>query len=155
MLLSQAFVFAIAIVTLKYQTLSPITTIGDQTGIFWVMPIIAVAILLGLEIDYDLFVTSRIKENVWKGIETREAIIDALQTTGTIITGLAAIMIAAFGTLLIAENIHLVQIGYLLALGVFIDATLVRTLLVPSVMSVTEKYNWWPSKPPTSQKQEK
>jgi len=117
------------------------------------MPIIAVVILLGLRIDYDLFVTSRIKENVWKGMETREAIIDALQTTGTVITGLAAIMIAAFGTLLVAKDINLVQVGFILAIGVFIDATLVRTLLIPPVMSITEKYNWWPSKPPLSQQE--
>ena len=74
-------------------------------------------------------------------METREGIIDALQTTGTVITGLAAIMIAAFGTLLVAKDINLIQLGFILVIGVFIDATLARTLLVPSIMTLTEKYN--------------
>ncbi len=123
-------------------------SISETQGLFWMVPVMSFSILVGLGMDYDLFILGRIREEVWKGKTTREAIADALQHTGGIVTGAAAIMVIAFSGLMLSSTIILVEFGFILAIAVLIDATLVRTFLVPAIMSVAENSNWWPSSPP-------
>ncbi len=101
--------------------------------------------------DYDLFILGRIREGVWKGKNTRDAIADALEHTGGVVTGAAAIMVIAFGGLMLSSTLVLIEFGFILAVAVAIDATIVRTFLVPAIMSLAEKTNWWPAKVPVRQ----
>lgn len=124
------------------------SSISQNEGLFWMVPVMSFSILIGLGMDYDLFILGRIKEEVWKGKPTREAIADALEHTGGVVTGAAAIMVIAFGGLMLSSSMLLVEFGFVLALAVAIDATVVRTFLVPAIMSLAEQTNWWPTTPP-------
>jgi RND superfamily putative drug exporter len=125
--------------------------IGDVSSLFFIMPIICFSIIIGLGMDYDLFIISRIREGAWEGMCNRDAIAHGLETTGVLVTGAACIMAVAFGGLLLAHSMVLVEFGFMLAVAVLIDAFVVRTLLVPAIMSLAKRYNWWPSKPPQNE----
>jgi uncharacterized membrane protein YdfJ with MMPL/SSD domain len=116
--------------------------------LFWMTPIMSFSIILGLGLDYDIFVIERVKAYVWLGYTEKEAVVHALDKTGRIITGAGLIMAIAFGGLMLSKSIVLIQFGFILALAVLIDTFIVRSILVPSILAISEKWNWWPSKPP-------
>ncbi len=116
--------------------------------LFWMTPIMTFSLILGLGLDYDIFAIERIKSYVWMGYDEKEAVVHALDKTGRIITGAGLIMAIAFGGLMLSKSIVLVQFGFILALAVLIDTFIVRTVLVPSILAISDKWNWWPSKPP-------
>jgi RND superfamily putative drug exporter len=118
-------------------------------GLFWILPIIAFCVIIGLGLDYELFILSRVKEAVWTGRTTAEGIQDSLEYTGKLVTGAAAIMIVSFGGMLFSTMVPLIEIGFIMGFAILIDATVVRILLVPALMTVADRWNWWPSKPPT------
>ena len=109
--------------------------------------ILIFAIAFGLSMDYEVFLLSRIKEQFDRTHDNREAVALGLQSTGWLITSAAlllAVVVAAFATSRILE---LQAIGVGLALAVLMDATLVRTLLVPSMMALLGNWNWWAPRP--------
>ena len=113
----------------------------------WV-PVVLFATLFGLSMDYEVFLVSRIRE-VWDARRDNvEAIAVGLERTGRVITAAALVMAASFGGLVLGSVPGLEQLGLGLAFAVLIDATLVRALLVPSLMAVLGRWNWWlPSLP--------
>ncbi len=110
-------------------------------------PILIFAIAFGLSMDYEVFLLSRIKEQFDKTGNNREAVAIGLQRTGWLITSAAlllAVVVAAFAT----SRIMVIQeIGVGIALAVIMDATLVRALLVPAMMAMLGKWNWWAPRP--------
>ncbi len=120
----------------------------DSDSVFYLLPIMSFPIIVGLGLDYDIFTVERIKEYTWKGYSNKEAIKHALEKTGRLITGAGLVMTFAFGGLMASSSMILIQFGFVLAFAIIIDTFVVRTLLVPSIMSFAEKLNWWPSKPP-------
>jgi uncharacterized membrane protein YdfJ with MMPL/SSD domain len=123
---------------------------GDVNGLFFMIPVMTFSILIGLGMDYDLFILGRIREEVWKGKPTEEAIADALDHTGGVVTGAVLLMVIAVGGLMLSGSLVLVELGFILAIAVAMDATVVRAFLVPAIMSLAEKTNWWPSIPPAT-----
>jgi RND superfamily putative drug exporter len=126
-----------------------IPQIENIQGLFWILPIIAFCVIVGLGLDYELFILSRVKEAVWTGRTTREGIQDSLECTGKLVTGAGAIMIVSFGGMMFSSMVPLIEIGFIMGFAILVDATVVRILLVPALMSVVDQWNWWPSKPPT------
>ena len=108
----------------------------------WI-PIFLFAILFGLSMDYEVFLVSRIREAWDRGLETEQAIGSGLSRTGPVVSAAAVIMIAAFSGFVSGRIGDLQQFGLGLAAAVFIDATVVRLLLVPSLMQVLGRANWW------------
>jgi RND superfamily putative drug exporter len=108
----------------------------------WI-PMLLFAILFGLSMDYEVFLLSSIKENHDQTGDTRSAIVRGTSQTARIITGAAAIMIAVFGSFVSSDLRSVSLVGFGLAVAVFIDATIVRMLLVPSVMTLFGRANWW------------
>ena len=108
----------------------------------WVL-IFLFAVLFGLSMDYEVFIVSRIKEARDRGASNNEAITEGLAHTGGVITAAAIILISALGGLVIGHIPGLQQLGVGLALGVFIDATIIRGLLLPSAMVLLGRWNWW------------
>jgi len=100
-------------------------------------------VCLGLGMDYDIFITTRIREEVAKGRSTNEAIIHAMDQTGGVITACGIIMAAAFGTLMLSQGALLQQFGFALAFAILLDATVVRIYLVPAIVSLLGKWNWY------------
>ncbi|HUL62467.1 MAG TPA: MMPL family transporter, partial [Methanocella sp.] len=109
----------------------------------WTLPIILFCTLMGLGIDYDIFLVSRIHEEVLNGKPDEEAIEHAVETTGSIITLCGFIMAATFGSMMLTSQIQMIEMGFVLCLAVILDATLMRLVLVPAIMVLMKKYNWW------------
>jgi RND superfamily putative drug exporter len=107
------------------------------------MPVMMFAILFGLSMDYEVFLVSRIREEYLKDRDTRRAVADGLAQTARVITAAAAIMIVVFLAFLVAPDVFLKLFGIGLATAIFLDATLVRMVLVPSVMQLLGDWNWW------------
>jgi uncharacterized membrane protein YdfJ with MMPL/SSD domain len=108
----------------------------------WI-PIFLFAVLFGLSMDYEVFMVTRMRE-AWDQLhDNTRAVANGLERTGRIVTAAAAIMVAAFVGFAVGRVQGLQELGVGLALAVIIDATLVRAVLVPSLMAILGRYNWW------------
>ena len=125
-----------------------IPQIESIQGVFWILPIVAFCVIVGLGLDYELFILSRVKEAVWTGRTTAQGIQDSLECTGKLVTGAGAIMIVSFGGMMFSSMVPLIEIGFIMGFAILIDVTVVRILLVPALMAVADRWNWWPARPP-------
>jgi putative drug exporter of the RND superfamily len=107
------------------------------------LPLFLFSILFGLSMDYHVFLLSRIKERFDQTGDNGESVAFGLRTTGGLITGAAAIMVAVFGGFAAGDLVPLQQVGFGLATAVLIDATLVRSVLVPASMKLLCDRNWY------------
>ena len=112
----------------------------------WI-PIFLFAMLFGLSMDYEVFLVTRMREEWDNGRSNREAVAYGLERTGRIVTAAAIVMVAAFSGFVAGRIVGLQEFGIGLAVAIFIDATLVRALLVPSLMALFGRYNWWLPRP--------
>jgi RND superfamily putative drug exporter len=116
----------------------------EQTGpIAPFIPMMMFAILFGLSMDYEVFLISRIREEYLKDGNTSRAVADGLAKTARVITAAAAIMVVVFLSFVTSNEVFLKLFGIGLAAAVFLDATVVRMVLVPAVMQLLGKWNWW------------
>lgn len=109
---------------------------------FWV-PLLLFAVLFGLSMDYHVFLVSRIRERFDDTGDNREAVSFGVRHTGRIITGAALIMVTVFGAFASGRLSQLQQIGFGLAVAVIVDATLIRSVLVPATMALLGRWNWY------------
>jgi len=107
------------------------------------MPVMMFAILFGLSMDYEVFLISRIREEYLRHRDTHRAVAEGLAKTARVITAAAAIMVVVFLAFLAAPDVFLKLFGIGLASAIFLDATLVRMVLVPAVMQLLGDRNWW------------
>jgi RND superfamily putative drug exporter len=110
-------------------------------------PILLFAVAFGLSTDYGVFLLTRIKEARDAGLSNDEAVAVGLQRTGRIVTAAAILFCIAIGAFVSSEMIFIKQLGLGTALAVLIDATIVRALLVPSLMKLLGDWNWWAPRP--------
>ena len=108
----------------------------------WV-PMFLFVILFGLSMDYEVFLLSRVREEYDRSGDNAAAVARGLSRTARVITAAAAIMVAVFLSIVIAPNVSTKQIGLGLAVAILIDATVVRLVLVPAVMELLGRANWW------------
>ncbi|MGH2560391.1 MAG: MMPL family transporter [Thermomicrobiales bacterium] len=108
----------------------------------WI-PIFLFCVLFGLSMDYHVFLLSRIREHYDQTGRNRESVAAGLQVTGKIITGAALIMVAVFVGFSLGRLVMLQQVGFGLAVAVLLDATVVRSILVPAAMSLLGNVNWY------------
>jgi len=108
-----------------------------------IVPITVVAITVALSTDYEVILISRIAEHYRRTGDNRGAVVYGIEHTGSVITSAAAIMVAVFGGFALADLLPVKQLGVGLALAVFLDATVVRGVLVPAAMAVMGRGNWW------------
>lgn len=114
---------------------------GDS--VTWLIPLILLVVCLGLGMDYDILLTTRIKENVRaNGMSNDEAIHHAVIHSGSVITICGLIMGGAFGTLMLSSMEMLQQFGFALCFAIVVDALIVRTYVVPAVMKILGDWNW-------------
>ena len=107
------------------------------------LPIFLFCVLFGLSMDYHVFLLSRIREHYDETRDNRESVAVGLKSTGRIITGAALIMVAVFSGFAAGRLVMLQQMGFGLGVAILLDATLVRTILVPSVMAMLGDRNWY------------
>jgi RND superfamily putative drug exporter len=108
----------------------------------WV-PIFIFTILFGLSMDYHLFILTRIKEARDRGLDSRAAVARGISVTSGTITSAAAIMVVVFAAFVAFKFVFIQQLGLGLAVAVFIDATLIRSVLLPATMTLLGDWNWW------------
>lgn len=108
----------------------------------WVL-VLLFAILFGLSMDYEIFIVSRIREARDRGASNLDAIREGMRASGTVVTAAALIFISALTGLISGHFAGLQQLGVGLAVGVLVDATIIRGLLLPSAMVLLGKWNWW------------
>lgn len=115
---------------------------------YWLQPVVLSTLLIAVGTDYDVFIVSRIREEAEKGLDDRSAIRTAIVTTGPVVTGAALILALAFLSIVQSQLTVLQQVGVTVAFAAVFDAYVVRPLLVPAVMNLLAKYNWWFPAPP-------
>jgi len=116
------------------------TSVGGITP--W-LPLFLFVVLFGLSMDYHVFVLSKVRELVDRGMSTERAVAEGIKSTAGVITGAAAVMVVTFGAFATGSDQSLKQLGVGLAAAILIDATLVRAVLLPATMKLLGERNWW------------
>jgi RND superfamily putative drug exporter len=111
------------------------------------MPMMIFAILAGLSTDYQIFVVSRIREAVLRGVPTRQAVRDGIVGSASVVTSAAVIMLSVFASFLFIDRIELKQAAVGLSVAGLFDAIVLRILILPSVMTLLGERTWWPMHP--------
>ena len=142
-LLSTAAAFGVLVLVFRDGFLAP--QLGIVTGSViesWV-PVFIFTILFGLSMDYHLFILTRIKEARDRGLDSRAAVARGISVTSGTITSAASIMVVVFAVFVTFKFVFIQQLGLGLAVAVFIDATLIRSVLLPATMTLLGDWNWW------------
>ncbi|WP_084105013.1 MMPL family transporter [Demequina sp. NBRC 110056] len=142
-LLSAGAAFGLLVVVFQWGWGAELLGFAQVDGIAPWIPLFTFAVLFGLSMDYHVFLLSRIRERHDQGAPTREAISYGLTRTGLLITGAALIMVAVFGGFALGDLSEFAQMGFGLAAAVILDATVVRSIVVPSVMTLLGRHNWY------------
>ncbi len=142
-LLSVSAAYGVMTLVAQGGTVGQLIGIDHEVPIAPFMPVMMFAILFGLSMDYEVFLVSRIREEYLKDGNTRRAVADGLAKTARVITAAAAIMVVVFLAFVASPEVFLKLFGIGLASAIFLDATVVRMVLVPAVMQLLGSRNWW------------
>jgi putative drug exporter of the RND superfamily len=142
-LLSVGAAYGVMTLVAKGGAVGSLIGIDHEVPIAPFMPVMMFAILFGLSMDYEVFLISRIREEYLKHGDTKRAVADGLAKSARVITAAAAIMVVVFLAFLAAPDTFIKLFGIGLASAIFLDATIVRMVLVPAVMSLLGARNWW------------
>ncbi|MBV8734335.1 MAG: MMPL family transporter [Solirubrobacterales bacterium] len=142
-LLSIGASYGVLTAIFQFGWLSGLVGLSGSVPIVSYVPLFMFAILFGLSMDYEVFLVSQIEEHVHEGEDNRTSVTSGLVTSARVITAAALIMVFVFGSFLTNGNPTVKQFGVGLAVAVILDATVVRCLLVPALMIMMGKVNWW------------
>ena len=123
---------------------------GPTDAVHVIIPVTVFAVVFGLSMDYGVFLLARIKEAYDRTGRNDQATMEGLTATASVITSAAAIMIIVFGTFSFSRVLAAQFLGFGLAVAVFLDATLIRMVLLPAIMHVGGRWNWWPGGRPSA-----
>ena len=107
------------------------------------LPLFLFVVLFGLSMDYHVFVVSRIREAVMRGVPTREAVAEGITGSAGTVSSAALVMVAVFSIFATLSTIDMKQLGIGLAAAILLDATIIRAVVLPSAMTLLGKANWW------------
>jgi putative drug exporter of the RND superfamily len=141
-LLSIGAAYGVIVMLFQWGWLSDLTNIQPGPIEPWA-PMLLFAIVFGLSMDYEVFLLSRIREEWHHTGDSRRSVADGLAATAKVITAAAAIMVVVFGSFLFENDRSLKLMGVGLATAIFLDATIVRMVLVPATMELLGDKNWW------------
>jgi uncharacterized membrane protein YdfJ with MMPL/SSD domain len=141
--LSLSAVFGILVLIFQHGHLQGLLSYRSTGALDATQPILLFAIAFGLATDYGVFLFSRIKEGHDAGLPNREAVALGLERTGRVITAAALLFCVAVGAFATSGILIVKELGLGIALAVAIDAFIVRTFLVPSLMALLGDWNWW------------
>jgi RND superfamily putative drug exporter len=143
-LLSVGAAYGVMVAVFQWGWLGSVIGIGERGPIDPWIPVTMFTILFGLSMDYEVFLLSRIREEWLRTGDNSLSVADGLAITGRIITAAAAIMFCVFASFIIKDPLHILKVfGLGLATAVAVDVTLVRMVLVPSLMELLGPVNWW------------
>jgi uncharacterized membrane protein YdfJ with MMPL/SSD domain len=136
-------VFGILVLIFQHANLQGLLSYRSTGALDATQPILLFAIAFGLATDYGVFLLSRIKEAHDSGIPNDQAVAIGLERTGRIVTAAALLFSVAIGAFVTSKLVFIKELGLGIALAVLIDAFVIRGLLVPSLMALLGKWNWW------------
>jgi RND superfamily putative drug exporter len=142
-LLSTAAAFGVMVLVFHEGWFADVLGISPGGVIESWVPIFIFTILFGLSMDYHLFILTRIKEARDRGLDSRAAVARGISVTSGTITSAASIMVVVFAVFVTFKFVFIQQLGLGLAVAVFIDATLIRSVLLPATMTLLGDWNWW------------
>ncbi|HTY70966.1 MAG TPA: MMPL family transporter [Actinomycetes bacterium] len=142
-LLSVAAAYGVVAFVLQGGWFGRIFGIDTRTPLPAFIPVLMFAVLFGLSMDYEVFLIARMREAWLRTHDNATAVVSGLASTARVITAAAAIMVAVFAAFIPSPQVFLKVIGIGMASAIFIDATVVRLLLVPAVMHLLGSRNWW------------
>lgn len=142
-LLSIGASYGVLTAVFQYGWLSGVIGLDGPVPIVSYVPLFMFAILFGLSMDYEVFLVSQIQEHVHAGEDNKSSVVSGLLTSARVITAAALIMVFVFGSFVLNGDPTIKQFGVGLAVAVALDSTVVRCLLVPSLMVLMGKVNWW------------
>jgi RND superfamily putative drug exporter len=111
------------------------------------VPLFLFVILFGLSMDYQVFVISRIREAMLRGVPTRQAVLDGIGGSARVVTSAAFVMVTVFASFVSLHIIEMKQMGFALAVAVLLDAVIIRIMILPALMLLLGDRSWWPSRP--------
>jgi putative drug exporter of the RND superfamily len=142
-LLSIGASYGVLTAVFQYGWLSGLIGLSGPVPIVSYVPLFMFAILFGLSMDYEVFLVSQIEEHVHAGEDNRGSVVSGLVTSARVITAAAMIMVFVFGSFVLNGSPTIKQFGVGLAVAVILDSTVVRCLLVPALMILMGKFNWY------------
>ncbi len=141
-LLSAGAAFGVLVLLFQEGWFKEITGIRPNVVEAWA-PAMIFTILFGLSMDYHVFILTRVKEARDRGLESTDAVVKGITITAGTVTSAAAIMVCVFGAFYTIQLSLMQELGVGLAVAILVDATLVRSLLLPSLMKLLGEWNWW------------
>jgi RND superfamily putative drug exporter len=142
-LLSIGASYGVLTAIFQYGWLAKAIGLSGSVPIVSYVPLFMFAVLFGLSMDYEVFLVSQIEEHVHAGEDNKSSVVSGLVTSARVITAAALIMVFVFGSFVLNGDPTIKQFGVGLAVAVVLDATVVRCLLVPALMLLMGKVNWW------------
>lgn len=146
-LLTLSVAFGVLVLVFQDGRFENVLRYTSQGALESTQPVLLFAIVFGLSTDYGVFLLTRIKEAHDGGASNREAVATGIQRTGRIITAAALLFCVAIGAFATSQIVFIKELGIGIAAGVIVDATIVRGLLVPSLMALLGRWNWWAPRP--------
>jgi RND superfamily putative drug exporter len=146
-LLSVAAAYGVLVWVFQYGNLENVLGFESNGGVTSWLPMFLFVILFGLSMDYHVFIVSRIREAVDRGMRTEDAVTYGIKATAGTVTSAAIVMVAVFGVFATLSSLDFKEMGVGLAVAILIDATIVRAVLLPATMKLLGTWNWYlPSK---------
>jgi len=142
-LLSIGASYGVLTAVFQYGWIADVIGLSGPVPIVSYVPLFMFAVLFGLSMDYEVFLVSQIEEHVHAGEDNRSSVVGGLVTSARVITAAALIMVFVFGSFVLNGDPTIKQFGIGLAVAVILDATVVRCLLVPALMVLMGRVNWW------------
>jgi RND superfamily putative drug exporter len=142
-LLAIGAAYGVIVAVFQWGWLKDVVGLEETLPIVSFLPMMMFAILFGLSMDYEVFILSRVREEWLRTGDSRASVIDGIAATARVITSAAIIMISVFGAFVLGDDPLIKMFGFGLAVAVFIDATIVRMVLVPATMTLLGDANWW------------
>ncbi len=142
-LLSVGAAYGVTVLVFQFGYLRSLIGAQDIGGVVDWIPLFLLVVLFGLSMDYQVLILSRIREGHERGLSTPRAVAQGITTTAGVITSAALVMVAVFAVFATLSEIDFKQLGVALASAVLIDATVVRIVLLPSVMTLLGRWNWY------------
>lgn len=142
-LLSVAAAFGTVVAVFQWGWLDDVFAVHTTGPVVSFLPIIVIAVLFGLAMDYEVFLVSRVREAYVHGAAPRDAVLDGFRHAGRVVTAAALIMFAVFASFSAGESTVVKPMALALAVGVLVDAFVVRMTLVPAVLALLGRAAWW------------
>jgi putative drug exporter of the RND superfamily len=145
-LLSAGASFGVLVLTFQHSWAESLLGFQSTGALINWIPLFTFVVLFGLSMDYHVFVISRIREAAARGLSTREAIREGITGSAGTVTSAAIVMVSVFAIFASLHMIEMKELGIGLAVAVLVDALVVRAIVLPSLMMLLGRWNWWPGK---------